>query len=214
MVPALLSALSLGACSSDSTAPVDGGVLEFALDGHLYHATVFGIPIEVGQISTDGKLCFISAFSSENTPTSAIVGVQIYNFHGAGSYTIGTVTSDDARGSVIVSYDVAGQKVNLYSTITPAQGRIDVTSYDAQRRTIAGTFAFDAAIQMGDGNPTIRVTNGTFRGTLGSLVFSLDQGVPEWMRARVNSGEVSLQQAPFNQEESFFRVSLERSVEE
>ena len=162
-------------CGDDSVAPLPSAYFRFSVDGVSYSTQGLDFSSAVGLIDAEGTHLFVVGLwrPNVNAPSSTVstvrVTANIPQFHGVGSYSIGLLPGDQGEADLTVVSINAIEKISRFLTNKEGAGVLDITSYDATRRTISGTLHFESALYIGQGNPTAIVSSGSFSGPLAPL---------------------------------------------
>lgn len=154
------------ACHTDEDlfgpVPIPGSHVTARIDGQGFAALVS--PDRCIGIQITPRMFFISVHEGGTWPTAQI-SIHLGDIPpGAGRYTI---RNNEPQSLARVALYVPGDPAKLqYSGVT-GSGEIQIDEYDPVARTLAGRFYFNAVRAVGTTGPEwIRVTEGSFRGTL------------------------------------------------
>jgi hypothetical protein len=148
----LLSALTLGACSSANTPSVDGPLyLRAHIDGLLWNRDN---PLDLA-IKRDGTA--LLTILTYNELRSQHLYLEVANVTRPRRYTIGGVRRTIGNGGYVTNDSARG--LLIYMTDTAHAGWVDITAIDTTKQRLEGRFEFLAA----RGTEVVAVTEGEFR---------------------------------------------------
>jgi hypothetical protein len=116
-------------------------------------------------LTPDGTLVIVAATGLE-ADTARVLGFEVHQFRGVGTYRLASTTGPSANPGVGMAYyevyaHVSIDLVSDFQTSAVHTGEVRVTTVDTANHVIAGTFAFTAVEFEGTG--IAHVTNGAFR---------------------------------------------------
>ena len=163
----------LGGCSSDSATLPDFGQAKTPQVLATIDATPFAanyqVDLAIGDWYPNEKRMEINALELKSDNSGRQLSFYMNAFTGPGTYVIGTASAGGSSAYLIVSPNVlASIEVRqaqdvVYVTQRANSGTVTVTSYDATRRWIEGTFTIEAA-RLDDPTKVVTITSGSFAG--------------------------------------------------
>jgi hypothetical protein len=162
----------LGGCAGDSVTSTDttnrSPEVLATIDGSPFKAN-FQVNLAIGDWYPNESRMEINALELASNNSGRQLSIYIQAFSGPGTYTIGAAGGGGSMAYLIVSPNVAAapavresQDV-VYRSQRANAGTITVTSYDASRRWIEGTFSIEAA-RLNDPTKVVTISGGSFAG--------------------------------------------------
>lgn len=141
--------------------PVPGAHVTARIDGNGFAAL---IPTDrcIGMQITP-TLFFIDVHAAGTWP-SANISIHLGGITGAGRYVM---RPNEPQSSQRAALYIPGDPAKLQYSALTGSGEVQLDEYDPVERTLAGRFYFNAIRAVGTTGPEwVRVTEGSFRGTL------------------------------------------------
>jgi hypothetical protein len=169
----VLLTVGVAACETEAVGGPDEvapGSLTATINGTPWRANApVGYGSDVGQTSPTGAQVLVVGGEVSNTGGPArLILLRLNDFTGPGTYALGTRAANQLTGPsfAVLQLSVGPQPIAAYETVSgPTAGTVTVTTWDAQTRRIAGTFAFSARASTPDS--VVSIADGQFEGRLG-----------------------------------------------
>ncbi len=159
----VLTLLAASACHGDSVSPPPAPYFRFSVDGQTYEMESIPGGVVADQ-SLDGKTVEVVGLNWPGFGIATQVSVRINDFHGFGTYSIDGIAPGGNYAYVVVTRDAGATQLAQWITRSTQSGSLTISSYDADKRRISGSFSFTADLYEGTGNPTVQISGATFSG--------------------------------------------------
>jgi len=168
-----LLALVLGTACSDTTGVQPETVVPHvtANIGGSAWAANYLVSLAVGDLYEAEKRVDIVGLEIAPNHAGRQITLNLLNFAGPGTYSLGAVDTNGSSAYYISSPDVRAspavrsQQDAIYTSRRAGAGTVTITSYSPASGEIAGSFSVEV-VRSGDATAVIQITNGRFAGRI------------------------------------------------